>query len=34
MGGMWGNHRQLERYEKNGLESTYGTKKKQIFKNN
>jgi hypothetical protein len=27
-----GNHRQLLRYEKNGLESEFGTKKKHIFK--
>jgi hypothetical protein len=28
------NHRQLVRYEKNGLESAFGTKKKHILKNN
>jgi hypothetical protein len=28
------NHRQLLRYEKNGLESAFGTKKKHILKNN
>jgi hypothetical protein len=28
------NHRQLLRYEKTGLESSFGTKKKHILKNN
>jgi hypothetical protein len=28
------NHRQLLRYEENGLESAFGTKKKHILKNN
>jgi hypothetical protein len=28
------NHRQLLRYEKNGLEPAFGTKKKHILKNN
>jgi hypothetical protein len=30
----YSNHRQLLRYEKNGLESTFDTKKKHILKNN
>jgi hypothetical protein len=28
------NHSQLLRYEENGLESAFGTKKKHILKNN
>jgi hypothetical protein len=31
---MCSNHRQLLTYEKNGLESAFGTKKKHILKNN
>jgi hypothetical protein len=31
---MCTNHRQLLRYEKNGLESAFGTKKKHILKSN
>jgi hypothetical protein len=30
--GLFFNHRQLLRYEKNGLESAFGTKKKHILK--
>jgi hypothetical protein len=29
---LWSNHRQLLRYEKNGLESAFGTKNKHILK--
>jgi hypothetical protein len=32
--GKLANHRQLLRYEKNGFESTFDTKKKHILKNN
>jgi hypothetical protein len=31
---VYTNYRQLLRYEKNGLESTFDTKKKHILKNN
>jgi hypothetical protein len=31
---VYSNHRQLVRYEKNGLESAFGIKKKHILKNN
>jgi hypothetical protein len=31
---MRNNHRQLLKYEKNGLESAFGTIKKHILKNN
>jgi hypothetical protein len=31
---LYTNHRQLVRYEKKGLESAFGTKKKHILKNN
>jgi hypothetical protein len=31
---LYSNHRQLLRYEKKGLESAFGAKKKHILKNN